>query len=241
MNFDYNEKLETKNFVDNVNFSRDDPCLWNVYPSGAGRDLLASIINCHYGNTGSNYYGINDNGQVIFRPSDYKITNLRQQSNSPLFDDQHFYDIADSLGQRNLNYSSLDQFIFSCHLCSEANIQKILSTFSNAKIIRTYVLDSRGGQIVKFLEHLKNKNIVTTIDLSLPNTISQNELFDHPSILNIPFGALFGEESYYKWYDQIIKFLNLNGRLISFDYIKYYLSKQNQSIQTLLVEYNKTL
>lgn len=243
MNFNYNEKLESRNFVDNVNFSKDDPCIWNVYPAGASGDLLASIINCHYGNTGSNYYGINNNGQVIFRPTDCKITNNRQESNSPLFDEQHFYDIAESLGQRNLNYSLLDQVIFSCHMYRNTNIKQILSNFPKSKIIRTYVIDSHGNTLVEFLRSLKNKNNITTVDLSLlsTNTTNQVNLLDHPMVLNIPFGALFNEESYYDWYDQIIKFLNLNGRLICFDYVKYYLSKQHRSIQHLLIEYSKTL
>ena len=76
MNFDYTEKLESQNFIDGVDFTRHDPCIWNVYPQGASGDLLASIINCHYGRTGSDYFGINNHGQVIFRPSDYKITNI---------------------------------------------------------------------------------------------------------------------------------------------------------------------
>ena len=77
MLINYNEKLESRNFVDNVNFTKNDECIWIVYPPGASGDLLASIINRHYISTGCDYFGIDDRGQVIFRPSDYKKTNLR--------------------------------------------------------------------------------------------------------------------------------------------------------------------
>lgn len=233
MNFDYNKNLEPCNFVDGVEFSKHDECIWNVYATGASGDLLASIVNAHYGRTGSDYFGINDNGQVIFRPSDYKLTNLRHYNNRPLFDDQHFYDISDSLGSRNLNYSLLDQFIFSNHLHQPHEIEHILATFPKARIINTYINDVSGSELVKFMSKLKNNGshgggLIT-------------EPVAHSRVLNIPFGALFNEIGYYHYYDQILNFLNLNGRLICFDYVKYYLSKQHPEIQNKLIEYSKTL
>jgi len=243
MNFDYNPRLESKNFVDGVNFTCQDSCIWNVYPPGASGDLLASIINCHYGRTGCNYFGINNHGQVIFRPSDYKITNIKDYSRSyvgqqhePLFDDQFFYDIAESLGQRQVNYSICDQFIFSCHLYQNHQINDILDKFPKCKIIRTYLADQHGVKIANFMSKLKNNNIVSDIKLSENQTLN-NKLIFHTNVFNIPFGVLFNKRSYYKWYDLIIKFLNLNGRLICFDYIKYYISKQHPKIQDTLISY----
>jgi hypothetical protein len=165
MNFEYNKNLESMNFVDGVDFGPDDPCIWNVYPPGASGDLLSSIINCHYGNTGSRYYGINEQGQVIFRPSDNKITNVRQQINQTLFDPQYFFDIADSLSNRHLNYSLLDQFLFSCHLHEKAHIKNILTVFPACKIICTYTADSHAQAICRFMAKLKN--IGTLTDLCL--------------------------------------------------------------------------
>jgi hypothetical protein len=59
-----NDNLESRNFVDNVNFSAADPCIWVVYPGGASGDLLISIIDKHYLRTGCEYYGIDDSGRV---------------------------------------------------------------------------------------------------------------------------------------------------------------------------------
>lgn len=227
------------NFVDGVEFTKNDECIWNVYAPGASGDLLASIINAHYGRTGSNFFGINDNGQVIFRPSDYKITNIRHGNNQPLFDQQHFYDISDSLSSRNLNYSLLDQFIFSCHLFQKHEIKKILDTFPNARILHTYVANAEGYKLVRFMSKLKNCNQKITIDDDVNHNFVITKPINNSRILNIPFGALFNEKSYYKYYDEIIEFLNLNGRLICYDYVKYYISKQDPSVQNMLVEYSK--
>ncbi len=236
MNFDYNKQLESKNFIDGIDFTADDPCIWNVYPPGASGDLLASIINCHYGNTGSNYYGINQQGQVIFRPSDYKITNTRCQNNQTLFDKQYFFDIATSLSDRNINYSIMDQFLFSCHLHQKKDIEQILSVFPKCKIIRTYFLDSHGQTICKFMSDLKNLDGLVEPCFE-ENQLFHNDLIRHPQLLNIPYGALFKKRSYYKWYDKIIKFLNLKARLICFDYVEYYISKQHPLIKHKLIEY----
>lgn len=226
------------NYIDGINFGPNDPCIWNVYPPGASGDLLASIINCHYGNTGSNYYGINQQGQIIFRPSDYKITNARHQTNQPLFDQQHFFDIADSLGDRNLNYSILDQFLFSCHLYEKEHIKNILAVFPACKIICTYTADSHAQAICRFMSKLKNAGVLTDLCLG-KNLALDNDLTEHPQVLNIPYGALFERQSYYRWYDQILEFLNLNGRLICFDYIEYYISKQHPLVKSTLIEYGR--
>lgn len=240
MNFDYNKNLESSNFIDGVEFTKNDPCIWNVYPPGASGDLLASIINFHYGRTGSDYFGINDHGQVMFRPSDYKITNTRCILNRPLFDDQYFFDIAESLAERNINYSLCDQFIFSCHMYHEQDINSILKTFPKCKIICTYLTDSYGHAIANTMANLKNRGVYT--DLKIDSTqLFDNKQILHPDVLNIPFGALFSEISYYEWYDKIIKFLNLNGRLVCFDYIKYYITKQHPKIKNVLPEYGKLL
>ncbi len=236
----YNVKLEPGSFVDDVNFTKKDECIWNVYPPGAAGDLLASIINRHYINTGSDYFGINDHGQVIFRPSDYKITNIRMLNKEPLFNDQHMFDIAKSLGERNLNYSLIDQFIFSNHLYRNHQIQSIIDNFPKAKIINTYIVDNHGKEIVDFLNSIKNKGVMPNFQFT-KNYKFNVELINNNRVINVPFGALFNKESYYKWYDNIIDFLNLNGRLICFDYIKYYLTKQVDPIQHKIVDYSKTL
>jgi hypothetical protein len=153
------------------------------------------------------------------------------------FNDQWFYDLAENLGNRNLNYSLLDQVIFGCHMYQDLQIQYILDTFPQCKIIRIVPADHQGQELIHALSNLK---LNTTKVNSNRNFVPSNSINDS-RVLSIPFGSLFNEKLYYKWYDHIINFLNLNGRLICFDYVKYYLSKQHNSVQSMLVEYSKTL
>lgn len=242
MLFDYNQKFESANYVDGIEFTSADPCIWNVYPAGAAGDLLACIINAHYVCTGSNYFGINENGQVIFRPSDYKIINRRHESGQCLFDKQFFYDISESLGSRNLNYSLLDQFIFSCHMHSDHHVDLILSTFSKAMVIRTKVLDAQGQALVRFQSELKNRNRLTELrDARAACDKKTNTVLPHARVLELPFGWMFSEDSYYRYYDQLLEFLGLKGRLICYDFVQYYITKQHSSIQRPLIEYAQRL
>lgn len=231
-----NEFLESRNFVDGKDFTRDDPCIFVVYPGGAAGDLLISIVDKHYLRTGCEYYGIADNGRVHMFTTDYESMDLCQHYE---FNDQWFYELAANLGNRNLNYSLLDQVIFGCHMYQESQVQYILNTFPNAKIIRIMPTDQDGLNLIKWLTKYKLKNTAMP-DISTVEKFTPCE-FIHKRVFNLPFGSLFNEESYYRQYDSIIKFLNLNGRLICFDYIKYYLSKQHELIQYALVNYSKTL
>jgi hypothetical protein len=233
-----NELLESRNFVDGKDFTRDDPCIFVVYPGGAAGDLLISIIDKHYLRTGCEYYGIANNGRVHMFTTDYESIDLHRHYE---FNNQWFYNLASSLGNRNLNYSLLDQVIFGCHMYQESQVQYILDTFPHAKIIRIMPTDQTGLNLIKWLSAYKLKNA----EMPMPNISTVEKFtpseFTHQRVFNLPFGSLFNEESYYKQYDLIIKFLNLNGRLICFDYIKYYLSMQNRLIQSALVNYSKTL
>lgn len=231
-----NELLESRNFVDGIDFTHNDPCIFVVYPSGAAGDLLISIIDKHYLRTGCEYYGIGDNGRVHMFTTDYESMDLHRHYE---FNNQWFYNLATNLGNRNLNYSLLDQVIFGCHMYQGSQVQYILDTFPHAKIIRIVPTDQLGVKLLEWLRNYKFKNITTPID---PVVKEFNiDTVTHDRVLNLPFGSLFNDESYYKQYDSIIKFLNLNGRLICFDYIKYYLSKQSDLIRSALVDYSKTL
>lgn len=237
---DKKESLESKNFVDGVDFTQNDPCIFVVYPGGAAGDLLISIIDKHYIRTGCEYYGIGDNGRVHMFTTDYESLDLNEKY---IFDQQWFYDLASSLGSRNLNYSLLDQVIFGCHMHRPQQIQYILDTFPQCKIIRIAPIDEEGNNLISALAKIKinpdKKLMPKKSNFEIVNY--DFEIVNHDRVLTVPFGALFTEELYYKWYDQVIKFLNLNGRLICFDYVKYYLSKQHHSIRSLLVNYSKNI
>ena len=231
-----NELLESRNFVDGVDFTRNDPCIFVVYPTGAAGDLLISIIDKHYLRTGCEYYGIGDNGRVHMFTADYESMD---QHSRYTFNDQWFYNLAANLGNRNLNYSLLDQVIFGCHMYLDSQVQYILDTFPHAKIIRIMPTDQDGTKLIKWLGNYKVRNTTTPIDEEVKEFNASKII--HDRVFNLPFGSLFTEESYYKQYDSIIKFLNLNGRLICFDYIRYYLSKQSDLIRSALIDYSKTL
>ena len=229
----HNPALETRNFVDGVDFTKTDPCLFVVYPGGAAGDLLVSIIDKHYLRTGCEYYGISDRGRVMIYTTDYEIIDIEIKNTGQVkFDQQWFYDLADKLSERNLNYSLLDQVIFGCHLYKPAQIKQILDTFEQAKIINIYPKDEIGVNLI---------NTLASIKLGSKNAqLFDSMIFQHPRVLNVPFGCLFDKLSYSMYYSKILDFLSLGNRqLISFDYIDFYLSKQNPTVAAQLMEYSK--
>ena len=231
-----NKQLESSNFIDGVDFTKADPCLFVVYPAGASGDLLISIINNHYLRTGCEYYGINNKGRVMMYTTDYEfIDQYRDYS----FNDEWFYRLASKLAERNLNYSLLDQVIFGFHMYKDSDIDHLLDTFPNAKIIRISPKDTNGDKLLRWLSNSKLKNIHA--DLNMDNNQSIVSSVDSPRVLDLPFGFMFNKSSYTTHYDQIIDFLELNGRLICFDYVNYYLLKQDKRIREYLISYSKNL
>jgi len=239
----YNPKVEPRNWQDGVEFSYTDPCIFIVYPAGASGDLLASIVNSHYLSTGSDYFGITDNGQVIFRPSDCKLTNLRHQTGiglEDIFTEQLLFDIAESLGERHLNYSLIDQMIFSNHMHRVAEIELILDKLPNSKIIRIFSEDSIQDQMIEYQQNLKNANIDSRIEFG--TLITHNVLnITSTRLLNIPYISLFSKHSFNQIYKMIVKFLDLDSRLIRFDFIEYYLKQQTEEFSTALQKYKDYL
>ena len=149
-----NEQLESRNFVDELDFTKDDPCIFVVYLAGAAGDLLISIIDKHYLRTGCEYYGIAENCRVHLYTTDYEKIDIDA---SHEFNQQFFFDLAKNLGNRNLNYSLLDQVIFGCHMYKDAQVEYILNTFPKAKVIRIMPQDQAGHDIIKAMAHKKNK------------------------------------------------------------------------------------
>ena len=227
-----NEALESRNFIDSVDFTKDDPCIFVVYPAGASGDFLISIIDKHYLRTGCEYYGIADNGRVHMFTTDYESMDLKDIR---VFDNKFFNMVAESLGNRNLNYSLLDQVIFGTHMWRDTEVELILSTFPKAKVIRIMPQDQAGHDIIKSMVQKKLNSNTTGSSLMYQTKINNSR------VLEIPFGSMFNQTNYYKHYDRIIDFLNLNGRLICFDYVQYYLTRQDHEIAKTLEDYSKTV
>lgn len=228
-----NEQLESRNFVDGVDFTKNDPCIFVVYPEGAAGDFLISIIDKHYLRTGCEYYGIADNGRVHLYTTDYEKLDIDARYT---FDQQFFFDLAENLGNRNLNYSLLDQVIFGCHMYKDKQVENILESLPKAKVIRILPQDQAGDDIRNALAYKKLNPDAARIKSVMYQTKIKNE-----RVLEVPFGSLFNETHYYKQYDRIINFLNLNGRLICYDYVQYYLTKQGPEIRKTLEDYSKTI
>lgn len=240
---DHNPDLESRNYVDGLIFTQKDPCIWVVYPPGAAGDLLISIIDRHYLSTGCEYYGINDRGRVMLYTSDYEMIDIALEKNQSIeFNDQWFYDFSDQLAARNITYSMLDQVIFGCHMHSSHHTQQILDSFSQAMVINIYSQDSLGDFIMKNMSEFKLKSrdpaeIIAAYQVPDYRT----NIVQHERVLNVPFGFLFNRLSYDRHYEEIRKFLGLAGPLICFEYVEYYLSKQNDVIRTHLKNYSHNL
>ena len=234
---------QVENFRDGIDFSYNDPCIFIVYRPGASGDLLASVINTHYLNTGASCFGITENGQVVFRASDFNIIDMRHKSmkddSENLFTNELLNDITQSLSNRNLHYSLIDQMIFRNHMFKNHEIELILDKFPKSKVIQIYIEDNHQLQLVKYQSNLKNANIKEDyFDFSnlVPNKI---EHVQSPRLLSIPYISLFEKQSFEHTYDRIVKFLDLESRLIRFSYIEYYLKCQTKEFRDALKEYKK--
>jgi hypothetical protein len=238
----HNPSIASINFIDGLIFTRDDPCLWVVYPSGAAGDLLIAILDRHYLRTGCEYYGIDDRGRVMIYSSDYEMIDIALANNQSIeFNDQWFYDFSDQLGNRNLTYSMLDQVIFGCHLYRPQDIKKILDNFKQARVINIYPQDRLGDFIIRNMSNFKLRSKdPEKIMASYQKTDYQIDIIQHERVLNVPFGFLFDRSSYDRYYADIRKFLGLKGPLICFEYVEFYLSKQNAVIQKQLQKYSQS-
>jgi len=219
----YSKYFMPMHMRDNVSFTFDDKCIWVLHPPGASGDLIASIIDKHYIATGCQYYGINENGQVIFYPADNKLY-TRGISD---FDDSFLYKVGDTLGERNLTYGLLDNIIFTSH---DLNHKKILERFKQAKIINIYNETQEETDLINRMSTLKN-NVESREIIRLP--------IDNKRILNIDFKDIFIEEKFEEMYSKMIEFLNIPCKLIRFDFIKFYISKQHPEIQKELTAFGK--
>jgi len=226
--FQYDPSLE--HFVDGVEFNPQSSCVWIVYPAGCAGDLLSSIVNFHYAETGAKYRGITAKGQVIFRPSDMKYTNHRKNF---AIDQQFFYDINTALGAVNLNVSKMDQFIFSNHWYSEYRLQSVLNTFPNCKIIRLLPRTTFEQSVTTWLSQFKNTDIGDhQLEPIQDNVELGHQLITNdPRILTVYFGDLIHREKFKSMYHSIRQHLNLPGPMIDYSFIQFWIDNQHPTIQ----------
>jgi hypothetical protein len=176
--------------------------------------------------------------------SDYEMIDIALKNKQEIiFDDQWFYNFSDQLGERNLAYSMLDQIIFGCHMYRESDVTKILDNFSFSKIINIFPKDEAGDSLRKSMASIKLD--CTELDRETKNPGQENhyypKIIEHERVLNLPFGFLFNRQSYDKYYKIIREFLGIDGPLICFEYIEFYLSKQPKTFQEKLEKYSQNL
>lgn len=234
----YNPNIDI--FVDGVDFGPDDLCTWIVYPCGGAGDLLASIINFHYAETGAKFKGINDRGQVIFKASDHKYTNKLFQANQLSFDNQFFYKIADILSSESTNWSKMDRLVFSNHLYQDQHTQMILDTFKNCKIIRLLPKTNGEQAVIEWLGKFKNSDsdLVPqfvmpgdhTKEITYTNTISDSRM------LTVFFKDFINSTKFGSTYQTIQSHLGFPGPMITYDFIKFWIDRQHPTVRSHLVE-----
>ncbi len=228
-------------YKESKNFSNNDECIWIVYPPGAGGDLLATIINYHYLETGSSFFGINDRGQVIFSPTDGKTAGLeverlkKENTQQPIiFNKQLIHDINTEIGKNTLSYNMLDMVLFANHTWRDCVVENILSFFKKAKIIRILPKNKNEAEIIKWLSMFKNlsKNLSFDDDIikQVPFEKFKTNLQDE-RLFEIKFHELLNKKKFENVYTRLIKYLNLPCKLISFDFIEFWLSNQHPTIR----------
>ena len=229
----YNSDLET--FVDGVDFTREDSCIWVVYPPGAAGDLIASVVNFHYARTAAGFRGITESGRVIFRTTDEKVVNLNFIKNNLIELNQNFINLVNKqIGNKHLNYSLLDAVIFANHAWRDESVCSILDFFPAAKVIRILPKNNLEKQIIQWLAQYKNQNVL----LDLPNLESSEPIalsnLKDPRLLDVYFGDIFKLETFEELYNHIIRHLDLPYKLIRYDFINYWFTQQPSQIKTTL-------
>jgi hypothetical protein len=223
--------MDPTRFYTNNNFSADDHCVFVVYPAGTAGDLLASIINWHYIETGSKFLGIDHTGRVIFKPSDNKFINglqYKKDLSSVVEAVNH------SRTQRSLNNSMCDQTIFACHWHGQKPLQAISQYFTNAKIVRIYIENSQQQALTTWMTEYKNTGKIhdfSVTELDLNNTKIQQS---QDNLLQISFGNLLHKDKFTVELERLVNFLDLPCALIDYNVIDYWISKQHAHIKPML-------
>ena len=220
-------KQGIEKFQDYLDFSASDPCVWIVYPAGAAGDLLASIVNFHYARTGAKFFGITDTGQVIFKDSNKKQFNKATHINQQLINK-----LNEKLAEENLNMSLLDQVIFSNHGWQTETIKNIINFFPNSKVIRILPKNNLENSIISWLSQYKNLNRLT--DFQVNDTFNPIDNIIHDQVLELYFGDLLHKTKFETCYDQLVQHLDLDYKLVRFDFIKFWIDNQHPIIQPLI-------
>jgi len=220
----YKENLYLNNKSQNE-FTRNEDCVWIVYPPGSAGDLLSSIINKHYSNTNTQDFGINELGQVMIIQTDGKVVNnVYNKPNHIDCNELLVNDTNKQISNNNSDYSKLDMVLYCNHAWEDNKVKNILEYFPKSKIIRIVIQDKKDSNLIKTLnEAKKKKNNIPTSDYTIDNVLT------HKRLLNIPFAQMWKKDTFDSWYDMIIKHLDLPYKLVRFDYVDFWIDQHNDA------------
>jgi len=231
----YNPRL--RNTTETYGFTKDSPCIWIVYPDGAGGDLWGAIVGQHYPRTGTNFLGIDKNGRVILDTIDHKGLNWQLIQNQEVDLGPNFVDlINNSYASLHFPYSMSGQCIIVNHLWQDRWVEKILDSFSSSKIIRILPSTAQEIKVTKWLSAWKNHNTVLDFEsMAVPGNL-QTDVREHPRVLNLSFGKLWSPSNFEISYSKIVAFLNLPYKLVRYDLLQYWFDCQHQCIKPELTK-----
>lgn len=225
-------------------FDYDDPNIWITYPYGCSGDLIASIVSMHLYNTGvaQPYRGIKDNGQVHFQSSDGRIIGTPDPAETIVVLENAFDNTIHGTFLNNLNdqfdYAQCEIPLFVNHAFTQLDTERILKKFPQSKVIRIIPRNNYENGIRVWMGDYKNINVISGLpEISeIDNKPNDHEFVEinNSRVITLYFGDIFSEESFELFYDRIVDFLDLKHKLIRYDFIKHYVTKQHPLIQPAL-------
>ena len=135
----------------------------------------------------------------------------------------------------NLNWSKMDQFIFSNHCYSDHDLTQILGTFKNCKIIRLLPSTLNEQKIINWLACLKNSNVATSVPRFDADSSVDYKQYSDQRILTIYFGNLMRSKTFESTYQSVLDHLGLPCAAVSYEFVKFWISKQDARIQECIL------
>jgi hypothetical protein len=126
------------------------------------------------------------------------------------------------------------QVIFSNHAHQDHEVTAILDFFPNAKIIRISPKNTLEQNIIHWLSNQKNFNLIDNFYNSNPITTFSPPTLHHPRLLEIFFSDILTHERFENVYSKIIEHLDLDYKLIRFEFIENWLNLQHDAIKPIL-------
>ena len=169
----------------------------------------------------------------MFSPTDGKTAGLEVEG-TIIFNKQLIHDINNEIGKNTLSYNMLDMVLFSNHNWRDCVVENILSFFKKAKIIRILPKNKNEAEIIKWLSMFKNLSKNLSFDDDIIKQVSFEKFktnLQDERLFEIKFHELLNKKKFENVYTRLIKYLNLPCKLISFDFIEFWLSNQHPTIR----------